>query len=421
MGGYTLHTMELIDPRRPQVEKFFLVLQRAIFFSAAVSALLLLLYIAIGARHFAAIEETDAAVSVNYELIGEGSLALGGHKTPCPVKGLPEEVAILGMNLRPDARKDKISLMLGLKSSEQSKTIAAGEAFWVKETSPGVFAFGEEGDIQVTPFLIDKGAVRLEVDKGSFIGKRVRSSPSEEIEYEGAFQKAEVHAQDLLLRKYGGSDYAELSEKVQLDFGGNVCFVKEGDCLVWADQMWQEGSSPGLPLARVTSVSSSGVEVDVWDASGFREVHMTVPFKSSFSAPVRIEEMITSLRPKTPREITCLLGKRRVVLKAGDWWLKTRTGFKNIRRMQDIEDVLSHRLQGELFVFDEVSSDKGRMVLQGTYFDASHTHMQPIVVTAAVEKKAGAVARRRGGWKKGRPGEEIVIQQQKPLIEGEQP
>ncbi|MBS0615183.1 MAG: hypothetical protein JSR58_01355 [Verrucomicrobia bacterium] len=410
--------MELIDPQRPKVEKSLRWLQKAVFMAVGAYALYLLLHLALGGRDFAAAKAQDVPLSFHHENIGEGPLALGGHKTFCPVKGLPEEVAILGINLRPDAPREKVALQLGLKSSEQTKEITMGEAFWVKETSPGIFAFSEEGGIQIIPSLLDRGIVRLDLEKGFFIGKSMRSSLKEEIDYEGAFQKAEVHLPDLLLSKYGGPEYRELSDKVQIDLGTNVCFVKEGDLLVWADQMWQEGASLERPLAKVTNVTSSSVEVDIWDASGFREVHVAIPFKNVHQMPLRAEEVITSLRPKAAREITCLLGKRRVVLKAGDWWLKTQTGFKNIRRMQDIEDVLAHRLQGELFIFDEITNDKGRMTIQGTHFDATHTHMQPLMITATVEKKVGAAARKRGSWKKGRQSDEIMIQQKKIIEEG---
>ena len=410
--------MELVDPLRPRIEKGFFWLQIASLLGAGVGAVFLLLQIALG--DFAEIKLSAAPVVFDYNRIGEGPLALGGHKTPCPVKGLPEEVAILGINLRPDAPREKVPLMIGLKSSEQHKVIEMGQALFLKETSPGVFVFNDEGDIKLIPSFLDKGIVRLDVGSGSFLGKLAKSSPQAEIDYEGAFQKAEVHAQDLLLRKYGGQDYEALSEKVQIDFGGYVCFVREGDLLVWADQMWQEGSSPELPMAKVTSVSSNGVEVEVWDTTGFRETHFILPHRATHPSFVKIEEVLTSLRPKASREITCLLGKRRVVLKAGDWWLKTGTGFKNIRRIQDIEDVLSHRLQGELFIFDEVSSEKGKMTIQGTYFDATHTHMQPITMTANVERKTNLAAQRRGGWKKAKQ-EEMLIQQRRELPEDEQP
>ncbi len=411
--------MELIDPQGPKIEKGFFWLQMMMLVGAGVGAVFLLLQIALG--NFVEVKPSAASISFNYNRIGEGPLALGGHKTPCPVKGLPEEVAILGINLRPDAPREKVPLMIGLKSSEQKKIIEIGQALLLKETSPGVFAFSDDGDIKLIPSLLDRGVVRLDVGSGSFLGKLAKSSPQAEIDYEGAFQRAEVHSQDLLLRKYGGQDYASLSEKVQIDFGGYVCFVQEGDLLVWADQMWQEGSSPELPLAKVTSITSSGVEIEVWDTSGFREIQVAVPMKATHPMPLKIEEVLTSLRPKATKEITCLLGKRRVVLKAGDWWLKTGTGFKNIRRMQDIEDVLSHRLQGELFIFDEVSSEKGKMTIQGTYFDPTHTHTQPISMTANVEKKTNLAAQRRGGWKKAKREEEMLIQQRKELSEGESP
>lgn len=413
--------MELIDPRRATIERGYFWFQLIVLVGAGICSLFFLGHVAL-ASAFSKSEQVKTLPTFRYASIGEGPLALGGHKTPCPVKGLPEEVTILGINNRPDAPREDVPLLMGLKSTQQNKMVMTGQVIRLAETAPGVFSFSDEGSIQLVPYLLDKKMVSCEVEGGSFTLKPASSRSVEDLDYMAVFQKAEVHSPDLLLRNYGGHEYEGLAEKVQLDFGGNVCFVKEGDRLVWDGQMWQEGSGHDVPVAEIRAATSSGVEVEVWDETGFRDSTFAVPAKALPRTFLKLEETLTSLRPKASREITCLLGKRRVVLKAGDWWLKTATGFKNIRRLQDIEDVLYHRLQGELFIFDEVTSEKGKMVVRGTYFDPTHTQVQPIAMTATSEKKTTQAARQRKAWKKSsaeegpmaRPGKKALPEEIQP-------
>jgi len=83
-----------------------------------------------------------------------------------------------------------------------------------------------------------------------------------------------------------------------------------------------------------------------------------------------------------------------LILKRGDWLLKTAAGWRNIKRPQEIEDCLYHRLKGELFIFDAIEKEGGKMVLKGNLFDEMRTQAHPVTILIENEKKAP---------KKGRP------------------
>lgn len=75
------------------------------------------------------------------------------------------------------------------------------------------------------------------------------------------------------------------------------------------------------------------------------------------------------------------------MLKEGDWWLKTKSGWRSLRTLADLEAYLDHQIRGELFVFDTVAIEQGKAVLKGRYFDEMRTEMQPIALSVAVERK----------------------------------
>ncbi len=90
-------------------------------------------------------------------------------------------------------------------------------------------------------------------------------------------------------------------------------------------------------------------------------------------APHKAEEVITSVRPRSGSEITCQLGKRRVIVKEGDWWVKTDRRWRSLKTAEDLEAFLHHDIQGELFIFEKIENMKGKTILKGRCFDKMRT------------------------------------------------
>jgi hypothetical protein len=106
-----------------------------------------------------------------------------------------------------------------------------------------------------------------------------------------------------------------------------------------------------------------------------------------------MEELISAARPRAASELSCVLGKRRVVLREGDWWLKTTAGWRHLKKLGEIEDYLEHRTRGELFIFESIAMEKGKAVIKGQCFDTMRTQMQPIVLNVSTDKKDHFVAK----------------------------
>jgi hypothetical protein len=64
--------------------------------------------------------------------------------------------------------------------------------------------------------------------------------------------------------------------------------------------------------------------------------------------------------------------------------------------VDQIEDYIHHRLQGELFVFDGLETIQGKTLMKGHLFDTMRSSAQMISFPIAQEKKTAKSKTRRG-------------------------
>ncbi len=353
-----------------------------------------------------AYQQSRQGVQCSYQTIGSGPLALNGMRSYIPLPSLRTELMLLGKNARPDAIQKTV--LLGLKSSNEEKVVLEGETVYLRTTGQDQLSFStEKTSLAIRPILLEEG-VLIEVGKGeeqgSLLIKDVAALPSrEEPVYASTLKKAVAWGHDILLQNYGGEEYFSFREKMRLEFGEGpssyVCFIEPGDLLIWTDERWQpislENFSHHLPLARVTAASSREVDIEAWDETGFHQMNMKISMKMPTRLPAKLDEMFTALKPRTSSEITCLLGKKRVVLKEGDWWLKTDSGWHKLKSFGEIEDLLQHKIRGELVIFDQMESEKGKAILKGHLFDPMRTYMQPITLTVSGDKKSRVAGKKK--------------------------
>ncbi len=332
-----------------------------------------------------------------YAEIGWGPLALNGMRSQGPLPFLTREVVVLGKNSRPDVKG--ASFLLGLNSSQEEMIVEDKQPVFLVKGEDDKWHFSLlKTALCLVPTSYETGRVLLHVrssfirdEEGSFVLK-VFDKTSHLIEktpYVKALEGAKFWGHDLFIKNYGGSDFRNLVKKNKIEVDGQVYFIGEGDLLIWRDGAWHwtSTSQPSVPLAKVIAQSSADVQLQVWDESGFHSIILRKSLEKPQKISHKSEELFSSVRIRTPSEITCLLGKRRVILKEGDWWLKMNSGWKKLKTVSDIEGYLDHRLKGELFIFETISTDKGQVVLKGNSFDVMRTEMQPLSVTASLSKK----------------------------------
>jgi len=344
---------------------------------------------------------------VSYDAALTGAFSLkGGSSLFIPL--ILSELELLGVNTRP-ASEEKSKLLVRLKSTGEEFRSSLGSPFFLKVEERGDGRYALEGfsnertALAVTPLSYSENEARLEVNlflakeekkpleetKEIVIGRlesSLQSSPCF-----SALKESKWWGEDVLLRQYGGEAYGDQKTRQKLEIGSHpdstICFVTIGDCLLFEEKGWKEAGPDAVvekkPLAQVTALSPKGLELTLWDDVGFYSETIKLVLQPPPRQPLNLEALPTAIRMRSETEVSCLFGKRRLILKEGDWVLRTAHLFRPLRRKSELEDYLAYRLRGELFIFDKLEKEQGKSILQGHYFDEMRTQMQKVSIPVA--------------------------------------
>ncbi len=349
---------------------------------------------------------------VDYSLLGTGPLYLKSTGDSSLAQSLKEELLIIAKNTRPDVRGDSEEILLRLKTSKKEKRILNGTpvflSFFTEENGRvHIVDFSEEpSSVRVTANVLDKEKALIEVcldaDTKQFVsqlagalGARVDSllQKTEEVAIQD-LKRAKWWGHDLFLQNYGGKEYLKLANKHKLEIGdpAHICFVGESDFLVWEEGVWKNVGDAvealnGRVIARIKSIQQRKMEMEVWDETGFYGVCFPLEMQTSARLSNRTDQLPASLRMRTATQVTCTLGgKKRFILRQGDWLLKTAAGWRNLKKNSEIDAYVRQELRGELFIFDKLEKEKNKAVLKGHIFDEMRTQMQPVHIPIVMEK-----------------------------------
>ncbi len=345
--------------------------------------------------------------SIDYLKIGKGPFAISPKCISPEFEPLMRELVLLGRNTRPDSGALS-TVCLGLKTSGAQKQLIAGQKLFILQQGTS-FQFSEEKtDLSILPLPLlssRSSEVLIQIEAASDKKEEVvlTSSPLfEKTVDEEAFvqtlKKGKMWAPDLFLHQWGGEEYRDLSAKHKIELDNKIYFVSVGDLLWWDGGEWQIGKPilEDAPLAKCNSASVQGMTIDVWDSTGYISSSINLPLQQHSKLPQKAEEVITSVRPRSSSEITCQLGKRRVVVKEGDWWIKTDRRWRSLKTADDLEAFLHHNIQGELFIFEKIENTKGKTILKGRSFDKMRTESQPLCLVVNTEKKSSGSPSKNG-------------------------
>ncbi len=339
--------------------------------------------------------------SIDYAKIGKGALAISQRTISEEFEPLVKELVLLGKNTRPDSGS-LLTVRLGFKTSGAQTELISGQRLFLAAQGSSYKFTDEPTDLSILPLPMAGTEVLLQIETPQKKEELVlRSSPLFDKSLEGeiyvqALKKGKMWAPDLFLNQWGGDEYRDLSAKHKVEIDDKVYFLSVGDLLSWDEGQWKIGKSyEAVPLAKLVSTFGQGMIFEVWDPSGYLSSSVNLSLQSS-KAPQRAEEAITSVRPRSPSEITCQLGKRRVIVKEGDWWVKTDRRWRSLRTADDLEAFLHHDIQGELFIFEKIENLKGKTILKGRCFDKMRTESLPLSLVVNTEKKSPSSSGRSG-------------------------
>lgn len=341
-----------------------------------------------------------------YEKIGSGPLALSGSNLSPLFAALTREIVLLGKNSRPDAQADGAQIALRLASSGEERRVKMGVPVFLDMRLGGngtmeSLKFSNEPtpiwialrDLDAQSIAVDVGESPLfaDVEKRQFTIKMAEGSGQLENQIAYATLKnGRLLGQDLFYLYQGGEAYQGMAKKQKIELVGlsapYALYVEPGDLLFWKEDKWHVGADAEATVAKVQGFDGSGMMFQVWNASGFESAQVKMDKRKSETS-LSMEKYLENVRIRTATQVTGLLGGKRVIIKKGDWLLKTKNGWRNLRTVGDIQGYLKGDLVGQLFVFDsiEIAVD-GLPVMLGRLYDESRTNLQGVTLAINQDK-----------------------------------
>lgn len=324
-----------------------------------------------------------------------------------------------GQNGRPDLSKEAPKVFFGLQGGKAIAAASPGEKIYLcydkSLTSPCKYVFSpynEPSSVWFTAVPENK-EVKLTVEMSGVDGFPIaredagRHITLQEKEFTrsptmGAWeigkwrvdgsllvrQKARWVGVDLFLENHGGDEFLDFAERHRIDFGeGNEIysvFVKKGDFLVWDQDRWQmldpQVSSEGKPILVIRKIEEKMMNLDIWDVEGRGKVALAL-----IKAPESFhhEQIIQDFRfvgARTKTQVVFQVDEERLIVKPNDWLLLTQEGWQKLDTVADIDDFVSRKLVGTLFIFNEIVKKDEKTILMGNIYNPSRTQTHAVEV-----------------------------------------
>lgn len=329
------------------------------------------------------------------EPIAPISFTLGLLERPptLPMLGLQEEISFSLDPLRPDSGVGNQRLRLSLNMSRLCKQITlpcrlnlfyqngclalsdVSTPFWLEIYESG------SPNIQVKAFVASKNREKVEAGTFSFPLQEVPVLPPEKSIFK-QLAEAKYWGIDLFKEQYAGCR----AERLEM---GELIELAKGDLLAYAEGKWQKICSleegRGKPIARLQASNSKGLIFEGW--GGDEYVRFLIPTTAESSPKLKGDEVLTAVRVRSEKQISCMLEKQCLVLKTGDWVLKSKGRWKVLRRKEDRDAYLNTKLVGDLFVFDHIQMKQGQKIVQGRLFNMSRTQVVSVEALAQQTRK----------------------------------
>lgn len=344
-------------------------------------------------------------ITQKFSPLPDFSLGLKNEIQRIPLPEMKSKMSFSFDPPRPDLKTDGKRLMVRLNQTSQAKRVYLpcrldlefeGEQLVFSEdpsplwmdlaTQKGklkaeVFLQGEDGDVSLMEtFLIEAG-----------------ESP-----IQGAHEfKAGSPFRVLAESRWWGKDQFRLEESGERLEIGATDFVemRVGDWLVHRDGKWlkAEAPDPKGPIAHIQSISPKEIVLEGWDRD--QHVRLGIGLGAGIPLKLKAEDLFSSVRIRSEKQISCMIDKQCMVLKVSDWVLKSGPRWKILRRKDEKEAFLHGKLFGELFVLDQIVQKQGQKMIQGRLFNSGRTQMLKFELAAKGNRKSPDKSTRKGRLK----------------------
>lgn len=156
------------------------------------------------------------------------------------------------------------------------------------------------------------------------------------------------------------------------------------DALYFVNGKWQKERALSCPIAELRQ---EGLDFHflISDASGFfSHIHKLA---KSYDETFNIASMIPdSVKVYESGVISCQIGHQRLVLKKGDWVLKTQHVCQILKTKMSLEKLINFERYGPLCVIDDIQISKERSLVRGKIFSPLRIKSHPFEIEAPIVK-----------------------------------
>jgi hypothetical protein len=291
---------------------------------------------------------------------------------------------------RPDQSSLDTSLFIKLKKTAQSKRVILPCRLYLEYIEGDKLRFCDS----ISSFWIDldslsskkiEGKVFIETPLSEKIEVENFTAIAQEIPIQSPQELAEGSPFRILSEaKWGGADrfrekyeHGALYQKIEVNAQPTARLLdfQEGEWLIWTHEGWVKGSlEEGMhrPVAKIKSVQPKLLILEGWEGNQYIQVALSQqvePFK------MKVEELFNAIRVRSTKQISCMLDKQWLILKLGDWVLKTEGKWKILKKKEEKELYKAGKMGGELFVFEKIESKLGQKLIQIQLFSADRSQV----------------------------------------------
>jgi hypothetical protein len=301
---------------------------------------------------------------------------------PRPIGLVSEKRVLIRMKKGAGSKRVVLPCKVGLAFQDDRLVFSEGESsFWME------LSLSENGQIETKSKICSLEGNIIETSSFLVAGQDCPFRVAHEFADGSPFRslaEARWLGKDLFAEKKSVGERLEIA-------GTGFLELKEGDWLVWRDQKWEKCGAPVKddPIARIQSVSPKSLVLEGWDAEG--HVRLALNFAAGIPFKTRAEELFSSIRVRSEKQISCMLEKQCMVLKTGDWVLRMGNKWKILRKKEERDAFVNGNLSGDLFVLEQILSKQGQKMIFGKLYNPGRTQ----VVAMEIPVQSGRQARKR--------------------------
>lgn len=173
-----------------------------------------------------------------------------------------------------------------------------------------------------------------------------------------------------------------------LRYGSNACYrievgkeeilsVREGDLLEFSEGKWNKVENLVKESGvRVAICRDREIVLEGWKKEEYVRLLLALATPPPFKT--KAEGLLSAVRIRSEKQISCMLEKQCLILQEGDWVIKGDLRWKILRKPEEKSSFLSHQTMGEILVFDGLIVKGGQKKVQASLFNFDHSQIFPI-------------------------------------------